>query len=115
MSGPRLVAERAATTPPRGRLLVVDRVEAARVVLDPWMTSAAVASYLAVSPRTIDRWTDLAPDLALPCHRPPGGGLRLYRRSDVDAWMLAHRTVGRPSLVAALRELGLDRTARQPR
>src|SRR6266849_8204847 len=87
-------------------LAVVDSL-ALTLPLDPLMSFKALAAYASLSPRTLRGCTELPPDQALPCYRLLGK--TLVRRSDFDAWLEQYRTRGRPSLVKALRELGLDR------
>jgi excisionase family DNA binding protein len=75
------------------------------VPLDPFLSLAAASQYLGLSIKTLRRAVNGPPDEALPCYRV--GAVILVRRSEVDAWMAQRRMVGRPSLVAAMRELGL--------
>ncbi len=76
--------------------------------LDPFFSLRALASYSSLSRRTLTNFIDgLPPDQALPCFRLPGK--LLVRRSEFDAWLEHFRSRGRPSLVKALRELGLER------
>jgi excisionase family DNA binding protein len=77
------------------------------VPLDPFLSLTAASQYLGLSIKTLRRAVNDTPDAALPCYRV--GAVILVRRSEVDAWMAQRRTVGRPSLVAAMRELGLAR------
>ena len=77
------------------------------VPLDPFLSLRAASEYLGLSIKTLRRAVNGAPDEALPCYRV--GALILVRRSEIDAWMAQRRMVGRPSLVAAMRELGLAR------
>ena len=90
---------------------VVRGVVAERVVvstpLDPFLSLKAASAYLGLSIKTLRRAVNDVPDRALPCYRV--GAAILVRRSEADAWMAQRRTVGRPSLVAALHELGLAR------
>jgi excisionase family DNA binding protein len=78
--------------------------------LDPFLSLAAASQYLGLSIKTLRRAVNGVPDEALPCYRV--GAVILVRRSEVDAWMAQRRTVGRPSLVAAMRELGLTSPTR---
>ena len=73
--------------------------------LDPFLTLKAAAEYTGLSAKTLRRAVNDAPDRALPCYRV--GAVITIRRSELDAWMALRRTVGRPSLVAAMRTLGL--------
>jgi len=77
------------------------------VPLDPFLSLTAASQYLGLSIKTLRRAVNGAPDEALPCYWV--GAVILVRRSEVDAWMAQRRMVGRPSLVAAMRELGLAR------
>jgi excisionase family DNA binding protein len=86
------------------RGVLAERVEIS-TALDPFFNLAAVSSYLGLSVKTLRRAVNDTPDRALPCYRV--GTAILVRRSEADAWMAQRRTVGRPSLVAAMRELGL--------
>jgi Helix-turn-helix domain len=85
-------------------------VLAERVVLsttlDPFLSLRALAGYSGLSVRTLRAYVDAVPDEALPCYRLPGK--IVVRRSEFDAWLERFRTRGRPSLVRALRELGLE-------
>ncbi len=78
--------------------------------LDPYLPLTALANYAGVSVRTLRAYLEQSRD-PLPCFRLPGGahgpGKILVRRSDWDRWVERFRSKGRPSLVAALRELGL--------
>ena len=87
----------------RGGVLA-ERV-AVSVTLDPFLALKAASEYLGLSVKTLRRAVNDAPDRALPCYRV--GAAIVVRRSEADAWMAQRRTVGRPSLVAAMRELGL--------
>lgn len=73
--------------------------------LDPFLSLRALAGYSGLSVRTLRSFLDLPPDQALPCYRPRGK--ILVRRSEFDGWMEQYRARGRPSLVKAMRELGL--------
>ena len=76
--------------------------------LDPFLSLKAAADYAAVSVKTLRRAVNDVPARALPAYRV--GAAIVLRLSEVDAWLAQRRTVGRPSLVAALRELGLEKT-----
>jgi excisionase family DNA binding protein len=88
---------------------LVRGVLAERVVisapLDPYLTLTGAADYTRLSVKTLRRAVNDHPARALPAYRV--GAVILLRRSDVDRWLAERRTVGRPSLVAALRALGL--------
>ena len=88
------------------RGVVVERVVVS-VPLDPFLSLRAASQYLGLSIKTLRRAVNGPPDEALPCYRV--GAVILVRRSEADGWMAQRRTVGRPSLVAAMRELGLAR------
>jgi excisionase family DNA binding protein len=88
------------------RGVLAERVEVS-VPLDPFLSLRAASAYLGLSIKTLRRAVNGPPDEALPCYRV--GAAILVRRSEADAWMAQRRTVGRPSLVAAMRELGLTR------
>jgi len=78
------------------------------VPLDPFLSLRSLSGYTNLSVRTLRHFIDdLPPDQALPCYRLPGK--ILVRRSEVDAWLEQFRSRGRPTLVKALRELGLER------
>ena len=93
------------------RVAQVRGVLAERVVvstnLDQFMSLRALAGYTSLSPRTLRQYLELPPDEALPCYRLPGGGKLLVRRSEFDAWMQQYQCRGRPSLVRAMRAIGL--------
>ncbi len=74
--------------------------------LDPFLSLRALAEYSGLSRRTLRQYLELAPDEALPCYRLPGK--ILVRRSEFDAWIAQYHARGRPSLVRALRDLGLS-------
>jgi len=77
---------------------------------DPFLSLKALAGYSSLSVRTLRHFIDeLPPEQALPCYRLPGK--LLVRRSEFDAWLERYRSRGRPSLVKALRELGLPHGA----
>jgi excisionase family DNA binding protein len=73
--------------------------------LDPFLRLDAASQYLGLSVKTLRRAVNDRPDRALPCYRV--GAAIVVRRSEADAWMAQRRTLGRPSLLAALREWGL--------
>lgn len=73
--------------------------------LDPYLNLKAASDYMGLSVKTLRRAVNDEPARALPCHRV--GTAIVVRRSEADAWMAQRRTVGRPSLVAAMREMGL--------
>jgi helix-turn-helix protein len=75
--------------------------------LDPFLSLKALAAYSGLSVRTLRTYLELAPDEALPCYRLPGK--ILVRRSEFDAWIARYQARGRPSLLSAIRELGLAR------
>ena len=78
----------------------------AGIEADPFLSLRALAGYSSLSVRTLRHFIDeLPPEQALPCYRLPGK--LLVRRSEFDAWLEQYRSRGRPSLVKALRELGL--------
>jgi len=74
---------------------------------DPFLDLSTAADYLGVGRRTVERWIDLPPDVALPSYRLRGK--IVIRRSEADAFVEHHRSRGRPSLARALREVGLVR------
>ena len=76
------------------------------VTLDPLLSLRALAAYSSLSVRTLRQYIELAPDEALPCYRLPGK--LLVRRSEFDAWVERYRSRGRPSLVRAIRAMGLE-------
>jgi hypothetical protein len=87
---------------PRGP--IVERVVVS-TTLDPLLSLKALAAYSSIAPRTLRQYLELAPEDALPCYRLPGK--ILVKRSEFDAWIARYRSRGRPSLVRAIRELGL--------
>jgi len=94
----------------RGRAVVQVRgVLAERVVistqLDQYLSLKAASEYTGLSVKTLRRAVNDVPNRALPCYRV--GTAILVRCSEADAWLAQRRTVGRPSLVVAMRELGL--------
>ena len=117
--GDRLSEAKSAAPEPRnprqprqrgGRATEVLGVSAERVIAgietDPFLSLKALAGYSSLSVRTLRHIIDeLPPEQALPCYRLPGK--LLVRRSEFDAWLEQYRSRGRPSLVKALRELGL--------
>ena len=78
--------------------------------LDQYLSLRALAAYSGLSIRKLRDYLDLAPADALPCYRV--GGKILVKRSEFDAWMAQFQARGRPSLVQAIRELGLDTSIR---
>ena len=88
------------------RGVLAERVVVA-VRLDPFLGLRAASEYMGLSVKTLRRAVNDIPDRALPSYRV--GASILVRRSEADAWLAQRRTVGRPSLVAAIRELGLAR------
>jgi excisionase family DNA binding protein len=88
------------------RGVLAERVVVA-VRLDPFLGLKAASEYMGLSVKTLRRAVNDIPDRALPSYRV--GASILVRRSEADAWLAQRRTVGRPSLVAAIRELGLSR------
>ena len=72
--------------------------------LDPFLSLKALAEYSALSVRKLREYLD-DPANPLPCYRV--GGKIVVRRSEFDTWMQQYRARGRPSLVRAMRELGL--------
>ena len=74
---------------------------------DRYLTLQALAIYSGTPVRTLRSYVMADdPAKALPCYRVNGGKL-LVRQSQFDAWMQQFRRQGRPSLVAAAKELGL--------
>ena len=72
-----------------------------------YLPLADLAIYGGVSVRWLrERLTD--PAHPLPHYRLGDGGKILVRRSEFDSWIATYRTIGRPSLARAIRELGLD-------
>src|SRR5262245_37485607 len=108
---PRLRRSRLAG-PMSERVSQVRGVLAERVVistpLDPFLSLQAAADYMGVSVKTLRRAVNDVPARALPAYRV--GTAIVLRRSELDAWLAQRRTVGRPSLMAAMRELGLEKT-----
>jgi hypothetical protein len=108
----RISAEVRTRRLPAGKLShpAVGGVVAERVVistpLDPLLSLKALSAYSCLSIRTLRKFTELAPDQALPCYRLPGKVL--VRRSTFDAWLNQFQSRGRPSLAKAIRELGLN-------
>jgi excisionase family DNA binding protein len=89
--------------------LVPERVVIA-TEFDPFLSLRTLSAYAGLSVRTLRQYLDLAPDQALPCYRV--GGKILVRRSQFDAWIEQYRTRGRPGLVRALQDFGLDTSNR---
>ena len=83
----------------------IDAVQVS-TVLDPYMSLAAAAAYTGLSRRTLRSFIDLAPEQALPAYRL--AGKILLRRSDIDRFLKQYWSRGRPSLVRAIAEMGLD-------
>jgi len=90
------------------RGVLADRVVIS-TALDPFLSLKAASDYMGLSVKTLRRAVNDTPERALPCYRV--GAAILVRRSEAEAWLAQRRTVGRPSLVRALRELGLERPA----
>ena len=86
----------------------IERIQVS-VPLDPYLGLKALATYSGLSVRTLRSHLDGQPDVALPCYRV--GGKILVRRSEFDAWIAQYRSRGRPSLAAAVKALGLMRSA----
>jgi hypothetical protein len=82
-------------SPPGHAALQVRGVMAERVIvstaLDPFLSLRALASYGGLSVRTLRGYLD-HPTRPLPHYRV--GGKILVRRSEFDAWIVAHRRVG---------------------
>jgi excisionase family DNA binding protein len=96
----------------RGREVAQVRgVLADRVILssplDPFLRLEAASQYLGLSVKTLRRAVNDRPDRALPCYRV--GAVIVIKRSEADAWMAQRRLIGRPSLIAAMREWGLSK------
>ena len=89
--------------------LVPERVVIA-TEFDPFLSLRTLSAYAGLSVRTLRQYLDLPPDQALPCYRV--GGKILVRRSQFDAWIEQYRTRGRPGLVRALQDFGLDTSNR---
>jgi excisionase family DNA binding protein len=87
------------------RGVLAERVVISSTPLDPFLSLKAASDYLALSVKTLRRAVNDSPDRALPSYRV--GAAIVVRRSEADAWMAQRRTVGRPSLARAVRELGL--------
>jgi excisionase family DNA binding protein len=87
------------------RVRVAERV-VITTQLDPFLPLRALAAYVGLSVRTLRQYLDLPPNEALPCYRV--GGKILVRRSQFDAWIAQYQTRGRPALVRALQDFGLD-------
>jgi excisionase family DNA binding protein len=85
------------------RGVLVERVVVS-TALDPFLNLKALSGYTGLSVKTLRRAINDEPSRSLPAYRI--GAAIVVRRSEVDAWMAARRTVGRPSLVAAMRDLG---------
>jgi hypothetical protein len=76
---------------------------------DPYLSLRALAEYSSLSVRTLRKFLERTPPAqALPCYRLEGKVL--VRRSDFDRYMAQYRAQGRPAVVRALAQLGLDRT-----
>jgi hypothetical protein len=75
--------------------------------LDPFLSLKATSDDTGLSIKTLRRAVNDTPERALPCYRV--GAAILVRRSEADAWLTQRRMVGRPSLVRALREMGLEK------
>lgn len=72
--------------------------------LDPFLSIRALAQYSSLGIRKIRDHLDDAVN-PLPCYRV--GGKIVVRRSEFDTWIQQYRAHGRPSLMKAIRELGL--------
>src|SRR5256885_12554310 len=94
---------------PEVRGVSADQVVAG-IETDTFLSLKALAGYSSLSVRTLRHFIyELPPEQALPCYRLPGK--LLVRRSEFDSWLARYRSRGRPSLVKALRELGLPHGA----
>jgi hypothetical protein len=78
---------------------------AVSVPLDPYLSLRALAGYSGLSVRKLHQLLALSPAEALPCYRV--NGKILVRRSEFDGWIAQYAARGRPSLVKAMRELGI--------
>jgi hypothetical protein len=103
LRGPRI--GRPGKSPVRVQGTVLERVVLS-TEQDPYLSLKALSGYSGLSRRTLGSFVNLAPDDALPCYRLDGK--ILVRRSDFDAWIVRHRSRGRPSLARAIRKLGLE-------
>jgi hypothetical protein len=90
------------------RGVVADRVVVS-TSLDPYLPLKAASGFMGLSLKTLRRAVNDTPDRALPCYRV--GSVILVRRSEAEAWLAQRRTVGRPSLVRAMRAMGLEAPA----
>jgi len=84
---------------------VADRV-VVTTVLDPYFSLKALAGYSGLSVSTLRSFINRLPDEALPHYRIDGGKV-LVRKSDFDSWIAQFRSLGRPGLAKAIRDLGL--------
>ena len=82
---------------------IIDRVTP--LYLDAYLTLRALSTYGGISVRQLRDHINDEPAHALPHYRLDGK--ILVKRSDFDTWMQAKRIVGKPSLVAAIKALGL--------
>lgn len=73
-------------------------------MLDPYLSLRALSQYAGLSMRTLRGHLDSL-DNPLPCYRV--GGRVLVRRSEFDGWLAQFKTLGKPSLLAALNATGL--------
>lgn len=86
---------------------IVERVTVTVVALDPYLSIEAAVAYSSLSRRALSYYLNLPPAEALPCYRV--NGRVLLRRSELDSWLERFRSRGRPEVVRALREMGLDK------
>ena len=70
--------------------------------LDPFLSLKALAGYAGLSVRTLREYLD-HPTRPLPHYRV--GGKILVRRSEFDAWIAAHRRVGRADVAGIVNDV----------
>src|SRR5262249_35587577 len=84
-------------------LKIVERL-AVTAPMDPYLSLRALSAYCGLSVRTLREHINRL-DQALPVYRI--GSKIVVRRSEFDTWFMQFKTVGKPSLLAALNGTGL--------
>ena len=80
---------------------VINRLDVA-ILLDPWFSLRAAASYSGLSVRSLRGWLNHS-ERPLPCYRV--GGKVLLRKSELDGWLTSFRQVGAQDLDAIADEM----------
>src|SRR5262249_6081497 len=92
-------------------LQIVEQVDVT-LALDPYLSLRALSAYCGLSVRSLRDYVNTL-DGPLPVYRLRGKVL--VRKSEFDQWMAQHRSVGKPSLVEALRAVAPRSLRTRPR